>query len=68
MNRYWNIAGGLTALALAACSSVPVPHAGLEAAKRDYSQASSDPNTSRYAAPGLATARESLARAAPRRR
>ena len=63
MNRYWNIAGGLTALALAACSSVPVPHAGLEAAKRDYSQASSDPNTSRYAATELAKARESLDRA-----
>lgn len=63
MNRYWNFAGGLTALALAACSSVPVPHAGLEAAKRDYAQASSDPNTSRYAATELAKARESLDRA-----
>lgn len=63
MNRYWNLAGGITALALAACSSVPVPHAGLEAAKRDYSQASSDPNTTRYAATELAKARESLDRA-----
>ncbi|WP_431102429.1 OmpA family protein [Roseateles noduli] len=63
MNRYWNFAGGLTVLALAACSSVPVPHAGLEAAKRDYAQASSDPNTSRYAATELAKARESLDRA-----
>ncbi|WP_431265860.1 OmpA family protein [Roseateles chitinivorans] len=63
MNRYWNIAGGLTALALAACSSVPLPNAGLDAAKRDYAQATSDPNTSRYASAELSKAKESLDRA-----
>ncbi|MET0208722.1 MAG: OmpA family protein [Burkholderiaceae bacterium] len=63
MKRYWNIAGGLTVLALAACSTTPLPNSGLDAAKRDYMQASSDPNVSRYAAPELAKARESLERA-----
>lgn len=63
MKRYWNLAGGLTALALAACSTTPVPHSGVETAKRDYMQASSDPNVSRYAGAELTKARESLERA-----
>ncbi|OWQ88415.1 hypothetical protein CDN99_16280 [Roseateles aquatilis] len=63
MKKLWNLAGGLTALALAACSSVPVPNTGLEAARRDYLQANSDPNVGRYASAELTKAREALDRA-----
>lgn len=63
MKKNWTLAAGITTLALAACSSMPTPNTSLEAARRDYLQASSDANVSRYASAELAKAREALERA-----
>lgn len=63
MKKQWTLAAGVAALTLAACSSVPDPHPGLEAARRDVQQASVDPNVTKYAQGELEKARQALQRA-----
>jgi outer membrane protein OmpA-like peptidoglycan-associated protein len=63
MNTHLKLLSGVAVLALAACSSVPLPNANLEAARSSVSQAAATPDVSRLAPSELARAREALNRA-----
>src|SRR5438105_3421012 len=63
MNTRLKLLSSLAVLALAACSSVPLPNANLEDARNSVNQAAANPNVSRLAQSELARAREALNRA-----
>ena len=63
MNISFKLLSGVAVLALAACSSVPLPNANLEDARNSVNQAAANPHVSRLAQSELARAREALNRA-----
>jgi hypothetical protein len=63
MNTYLKLLSSVAVLALAACSSVPLPNANLEDARNSVNQAAVNPDVSRLAQSELARAREALNRA-----
>jgi outer membrane protein OmpA-like peptidoglycan-associated protein len=63
MNTHLKLLSGVAVLALAACSSVPLPNANLEDARTSVNQAGTNPDVIRLAPSELARAREALNRA-----